>query len=207
MFGINNLQTQTANLIREGVVSEVLYDKHACRVTFPDKNNLVSAELPVLTGAAFKNKSYNLPDIGERVVVLMAGNAGTSGAGYVVGGLYTGENPPSETANNYALKFSDEAEVRYKRADKSDKTSAFKMTFADKTEMLYECGGKQFEFCLKFSDGCQISYNNNAEFEIKFKDGATITHARGDLEIDVKGEINITASGDVNIKGANIHLN
>ena len=207
MFGINNLQTQTANLIREGVVSEVLYDKHACRVTFPDKNNLVSAELPVLTGATFKNKSYNLPDIGERVVVLMAGNAGTSGAGYVVGGLYTGENPPSEAQNNYALKFSDEAEVRYKRADKNDKTSAFKMTFADKTEMLYECGNNQFEFCLKFSDGCQISYNNNAEFEIKFKDGATITHARGDLEIDVKGEINITASGDVNIKGANIHLN
>lgn len=198
MFGISNLNVKTENLIREGIVTEVLYDKHACRVTFPDRNNLLSAELPVLTSAAFKNKSYNLPDIGERVVCLMAGNAGTSGAGYVVGSLYTGNNLPKETKNNYALKFSDNAEIKYTRADEKNKNSAFNLKFTDGTEISYNCGDKNFEFHLKFTDGAAFSYTDS-EFEMKFKDGGTITHRDGDLEFDIKGEINMHAR--------NIHLN
>ena len=205
MFGKNQIQ----NMVREGVVSAVYPEKHSCRVTFPDRAGLVSAELPVLTFAAFKNTSYGLPDIDERVVVLMTSNDDSGHGGYIIGSLYTGENLPEEIGQDLTrLKFSDDMEIKYKRANDEDKTSTFKIKMADDTQILYECEGNKFEFNLKFCDGCEISYNERAEFEIRFKDKSTITHdlQRG-LEMDIKGEINISAKGDINMRGANIHLN
>ena len=208
-MSFNSISNQLKNIVREGIVSVTYPRRHSCRVTFPDRSGLVSAELPVLTFAAFKNTSYGLPDIGERVVCLMTSNDESGHGGYILGSLYSSNNLPDEIGQDLTrLTFFDNAEVSYKRATDEDKTSTFKMKMADDTQFLYECEGNKFEFNFKFSDGCQISYNERAEFEIRFKDKSTITHdlQRG-LEFDIKGEINISAKGDIALRGANIHLN
>lgn len=203
---------------REGEVSEVYTDRHSCRVTFEDRSGLVSAELPVLTLFAGENKSYALPDIGDRVIVLSASNDLTAGGGYVIGSLYTGSIKPEENNQNiYSLQFSDEAKISYRRKSENDNRSEFKLHFSEGTELTFSNEETKFEFEIKFSDGAKISYNNDGEFEMKFKDGSTIEHdgQRGDLDFNIKGEINITASGeiniqsrsDINIQGSNIHLN
>ena len=207
-MSINAISNQLKNIVREGIVSVVYNERHSCRVTFPDRSGLVSAELPVLTCAAFKNQAYGLPCVGERVVVLMTSNDEQGKAGYIIGSLYTGDNLPSVNNENiFSLKFADDAEYSYKRATQQDKNSVFNIKMADGATISYECGENKFEFRFKFSDGCQISYNERAEFEMKFADKSTITHARGDLDIDIKGEINISAKGDIALRGANIHLN
>jgi phage baseplate assembly protein gpV len=206
---------------REGTVTEVFPERHSARVKFNDLDNLVSAEMPVLTLAAGKNKSYWLPDIDEKVVCLMASNSGQSGGGYIIGSLYTGKNKPAEkTADIYALKFSDNASISYKRGNNEDKNHILKMHLSDNTEILFENQEKARHFQIKFSDGCKISYDygdNAADFKMQFKDGSKIEHdgKRGDLDFDIKGEVNIKARGeiniessqDVNVKGTNIHLN
>ena len=205
---IGAMQAQLKSICREGKVTEVFPERHSCKVTFEDRDNLVSAELPILTLTAGQNKSYRLPDIDERVVVLMTSNDEQGKAGYIIGSLYTGDNLPSVNNENiFSLKFADDAEYSYKRATQQDKNSVFNIKMADGATISYECGENKFEFRFKFSDGCQISYNERAEFEMKFADKSTITHARGDLDIDIKGEINISAKGDIALRGANIHLN
>ena len=116
--------------------------------------------------------------------------------------------PSVNNENIFSLKFSDDAECSYKRKTEQDKNSVFNIKMADGATISYECGENKFEFRFKFSDGCEISYNERAEFEIRFKDKSTITHdlQRG-LEFDIKGEINISVRGDINMRGANIHLN
>lgn len=212
---IGTMQTQLKSICREGKVTEVFPERHSCRVTFEDRDNLVSAELPILTLTAGENKIYWLPDIDERVVVLSASNDFTGGGGYVLGSLYTGDEKPLENNQNvYALKMSDNFEVKYEREQHN-----FQMTFNDGTKIFYENGESDHEMNIKFSDGCEISYSygSGADFLMKFADGSTIEHdgQRGDLDMKIKGEINITAAGeiniessqDVNVKGANIHLN
>ena len=45
----------TEKILRRGIVSAVYPERHSARVTFEDEDNLVSAELPVLTTFASKN--------------------------------------------------------------------------------------------------------------------------------------------------------
>ena len=212
---IGAMQAQLKSICREGKVTEVFPERHSCKVTFEDRDNLVSAELPILTLTAGQNKSYRLPDIDERVAVLSASNDFTGGGGYVLGSLYTGDEKPLENNQNvYALKMSDNFEVKYEREQHN-----FQMTFNDGTKIIYENDESNHEFQIQFSDGCEInySYGNGADFTLKFADGSTIEHdgKRGDLDFNIKGEINIQAMGeiniqssqDVNVKGTNIHLN
>ena len=81
-MSINAISNQLKNIVREGIVSVVYPERHSCRTTFPDRDNLVSAELPVLTCAAFENQAYGLPCVGERVVCLMISNDSQGHGGY-----------------------------------------------------------------------------------------------------------------------------
>ena len=87
----------------------------------------------------------------------------------------------------------------------------------DGTEILFETGEEDSTFHIKFTDGCEISYEfgEEATFSMKFSDGSTIEHTDDGLTLDIQGgiditagdEINITTGADVNIKGSNINLN
>ena len=184
MFGIfNSIANQVSNLVREGIVSAVYPERHSARVMFEDRNNLVGAEMPVLTLFAYKNKAYALPDVGERVVVLSASNDTFAGGGYIIGSLFTSSTPPPVEGNAdvIRLEFSDNAFISYDR----------------QTHL----------FTLQFSDEASITHDaETGELSINCK-GDIIINGEKELNVDTKGEINVDSRQDINMNGANIRLN
>ncbi len=103
------------NLIRYGKISAVYPAKATARVVYTDKDNMVSAELPVLQGFGLKNKSYRLPDVGESVVALMAPN-GEDGQGYILGSFYHENSPPPARSQDVSMiQFADGTSISYNR--------------------------------------------------------------------------------------------
>lgn len=104
-------------LIREGVVTQVIPERCAVRVTFEDRDGLTSAELPVLLPSCFKDKFYALPDIGDEVVCLCLPNDPNSNSGYVIGSRYHDKNePPADSIDISRIRFADGTEITYDRA-------------------------------------------------------------------------------------------
>ena len=103
-------------LIRFGKVSEVIPERCACRVVFEDRDNLVSAELPILQPSCLQNAFYSLPDINDNVVCLMTPNDTQGNSGFVLGSFYTEKNlPPAQDENISMIKFSDGTTLSYNR--------------------------------------------------------------------------------------------
>ena len=107
---------ETRQIIREGTVSAVYPERCSARVTFSDRDGLVSAELPILQPTGAKNKFYSLVDVGDSVVCLMMPNA-QDGTGYVIGSRYHDHCPPPVDNQNVAMiRFDDGTSISYDRA-------------------------------------------------------------------------------------------
>lgn len=72
---------QIKNLIRIGTVSAVNGKSCCARVAFEDKDNMVSAELPIITIGSRQTKAYWLPEVGTQVLCIFQPNASGSGIG------------------------------------------------------------------------------------------------------------------------------
>ena len=104
------------NLIRFGVVSAVYPERCAARVTYQDRDNMVSAEMPVLQSSCLNNKFYSLPDVGDSVVCVMFPND-QNGGGVILGSFYTEKNlPPAQAQDIAMIKFGDGTTLKYDRA-------------------------------------------------------------------------------------------
>jgi phage baseplate assembly protein V len=77
---------------RFGYVSAYDAKRRMARVRFPDKDNLVSAWLPVSTPNTRKNKDEAHLDVNEHVFCVMLGNG--LEAGIVLGAIYDDKNKP-----------------------------------------------------------------------------------------------------------------
>lgn len=168
MFGISG---SNKNFSREGVVSAIYPERHSARVTFEDRGGLVSAELPVLTLFAYKNKSYAMPDVGERVVVLAAANDVTSGSGYIIGSLYTGNNLPQVTETGKDI---------------------MRLEFSDKTFISYD--REKHLFTIQFSDETSITHDaETGELSINCK-GDILINGEKEINVDAKNDINMNGA-------------
>jgi len=102
------------NIIRIGIVTQVYDDRAAVRVQFPDDDEEVSWEFPVLQRKTFRDKDYWLPDIGEHVVVVMLPYGQEQG--FVIGALYSdAEKPPESTRDKKVIVFEDGTRIEYDR--------------------------------------------------------------------------------------------
>ena len=75
------------NLIRVGLVNSRNTDNGTVKVLFPDKDNTVSNDLPLLS-------IIGMPNIGERVVCIFLGNGLEEG--FCLGSFYYQRNMPPE---------------------------------------------------------------------------------------------------------------
>lgn len=101
------------SLIRYGVVSAVYPERAAARVVYSDRQDMVSAELPVLQGACLQRRFYSLPKVGDNVVCLMAPN-GEDGSGFILGSFYSDVNrPPTTDGNKLMLNISDKLIITF----------------------------------------------------------------------------------------------
>lgn len=75
-------------IIRVGVVSSINYETGCIRVTYPDKDNAVSGELPCFSHC------YEMPEVGEKVVVFYLSNGKSEG--FAIGKYFNPSNMPIE---------------------------------------------------------------------------------------------------------------
>lgn len=82
------------NSHRIGRVSEIVTDEgQTCvRVIYPDKEDLISKPLPVLQGSGGARRSFNVPKVGQSVLVAHLANGEQEG--FVEGTFYTTADPP-----------------------------------------------------------------------------------------------------------------
>lgn len=106
---------QLKNMVRIGRVSSV--DGAACqaRVTFPDKEDMVSADLPVLQMGSQGMAGYWLPKVDTQVLCLFLPNPAGKGLnkGFILGAFYSSADPPPETdASAWCQRFPDGSYIR-----------------------------------------------------------------------------------------------
>lgn len=86
-----------------------------CRVVFPDKDDLVSKPYPVMQRAAGGSQDFDVPAIGEQVVVATLPNGPEEG--FIEGTIYSASSPPPSTDPNKRMtRFADGTLVEYDKA-------------------------------------------------------------------------------------------
>lgn len=97
-----------AGEIRVGKVSSVNHGAGTVRVVYPDQDNAVTRELPMLA-----NDTYEMPAVGEMVYVQHLSNGRE--AGVVLGRAWSGKTMPKESgAGLWRKDFRDGGYLRYK---------------------------------------------------------------------------------------------
>ena len=105
------------NIVRRGLISAVYPERHSARVTFEDKDNVVSAELPILTSYASKNCLYHLPDIAEQVICLYEESDAQEGDGVIIGSIYSDVNKPKVSSQDkFRLDFEGGSFIEFDRS-------------------------------------------------------------------------------------------
>lgn len=102
-------------MFRVGIVEAQDVPNCRVRVTFPDRDQMVSYWLPVLVAKTQNDKSYYLPDLKEQVVCYMDGH---DEDGAVLGSIYSSTDTPpaSMTADKWHITFKDGATFEYNRS-------------------------------------------------------------------------------------------
>ena len=104
------------DIFRVGKVSSVNGANCTARVTFPDKDDMVSAELPVIVPGSYDMKEYHLPRVKTQVLCCFLPNASGRGMndGFIIGGFYSTENPPADTDPEvYSLRMPDGSYIKF----------------------------------------------------------------------------------------------
>ena len=84
------------------------------RVTFPDRNQLLSWWLPICVPKTQNDKAYWIPDVGEQVVCFMDEH---DEDGAVLGSIYSSvDAPPVNSANKWHLTMKDGSTFGYDRS-------------------------------------------------------------------------------------------
>lgn len=158
--------------IRVGKVSKINYEKGMIRVTYPDRDDSVTAELPVFS---FTDE-YKMPKIGQEVFVLHLSNG--QAAGILMGKYWNKDNVPPDYGQGRNV-FNKEIDEDFGKV---------RITYKDKTLTLYDEAG-DVDMEIK-------SHNRNikvtgGDINIKVTGGAVNIKADNDVHID----------GDVIISG------
>jgi phage baseplate assembly protein V len=105
-------------VFRVGIVKTQDVQNCRVRVTFPDRNQLQSWWLPIVTPKTQNDKAYWMPDVGEQVVCFMDEH---DEDGCVLGAIYSqpDQPPPSMTADKWHVTFKDGTTIEYDRSNQT----------------------------------------------------------------------------------------
>lgn len=114
---LNGLNEQMGELIKAGIVSSVDPTNCSARVVFPDRDDMVSADLPIIQRNCGKNQDFSLPDVGDNVLCLFLGT-GTED-GFILGSFFNDQKKSQLTDPNVrGVIFSDGTKIVYDREKK-----------------------------------------------------------------------------------------
>jgi phage baseplate assembly protein V len=111
---INALEANRGAILRWGTVTEVDASAGTARVQIDDAENIVSMPLRVLQRRTLKDQHQELPDLGEHVACMFAGQGFEQGI--VLGAIYSDKDPsPGREPQVQYRKFEDGTELQYDR--------------------------------------------------------------------------------------------
>ena len=149
----------------EGIVDAVYPERHSVRVTFPDRDNLTSAELPVLGSFCSGNSSYALPDVGESVVVLNSTNDETSGTGFVIGARYDDKiQPKVNSIDKTRMDFKDGSFIEFDRSSGDLRIECKGNVYINGKNIYLNGGKKAARVGDKTSDDAKITEGSSSVF-------------------------------------------
>jgi phage baseplate assembly protein V len=97
-----------------GIVTESDPTTMKIRAQIPDLDGMVTYWMPVLTPKAGKDKVYNLPDIGEEVLLAFLDNGVEQG--FCLGSIYNFQDkPPVSSGDKFHITFKDGTVLEYDR--------------------------------------------------------------------------------------------
>lgn len=107
-----------AEVIKHGVISSIDPVKATARVTFADRDNVVSYDLPILFPNTGFMKLYSMPKVNQPVKCSFLGTGFEDG--FIDGSFYNDENPPPATDPTlHMVYFGDGTSVVYDEKTKS----------------------------------------------------------------------------------------
>lgn len=173
------MQGDARQIVREGKVTATFPERHTVRVVFEDKDDMTGAEMPILTTCAAGNKFYAMPDVGDMVVCLFAGNADQTGTGWVIGSRFNDKSKPNANSQDVMrMDFNDDTFVEYNRKSH---------------EMKIGCAGKVI---IEAKDKITLKSGDDIVFD-----------ASGEIVFTGAKGYALTATNDVVIRGENVLIN
>jgi phage baseplate assembly protein V len=113
---IKALEGNLGAVLRFGAVTETDESAGSARVRIFDADNLVTMPLRVLQRRTLKDQHQELPDIGEHVACLFAGQGYEQGV--VLGAVYSAKDPsPGKPPHVWYRRFEDGTELEYDREE------------------------------------------------------------------------------------------
>jgi phage baseplate assembly protein V len=182
---IKAMQSVMENLFRVGTVSSINADTAKARVTFAERDNLVSAELPVLVKNTLNTKDYWMPAVQEKVLCCFL-PIGIE-TGFILGGFYTDPVPkPEATATARVIEFEDGARFAYDPSISELAVSGIDaLNLTTTGDLTINAGGD-----------ANINVTGNAKID-----------SGGNVEISAAGSATVESGGICDIIGALVRLN
>lgn len=106
-------------MVRVGRISSINTSKMTARVIFPDMDDDVSDDLPILNTGSQTAKVYWMPDIDEQVLCLMIPNVSGKGSndGFILGSFFNDVDAPVKTgATVRRIDFGDGSYIEHDRS-------------------------------------------------------------------------------------------
>ncbi len=167
---VRQLKATLNQILRVGVVTQVLDGEAKVKVDIADSDYLNSYTLPVLNQKTLKDKYYSLPDVGEHVAMMFLPNGLEQG--FVLGAFYSDpDKTPVSDANKHHITFKDGTFVEYDR-----KKSVFRFEFCDGT--IIEHDAKKSKLLI----------DHAGDIEIK---------AKGEFKVEAKGKIELKSDTSI----------
>lgn len=196
---LQNINEQMGDIIKIGKISSIDPNTNTARVTFPDRDDLVSYDLQVLQRNTGQNKDISFPDVKEDVLCLFLGT-GTED-GFILGSVYNDKNPPPVTDPDVrGVEFSDGTKVSYNR--KSNE-----LQIVGKGLVNVETEGE-----VKVIAAKTVTIESAQKAELKGATQVDITAPTinlnaASINFNATGECNSVSQGPFRIKAPRIELN
>lgn len=110
------MEANRGAVLRWGTVTGVDEKAGSARVQIDDAENIVTMPLRVLQQRTLKDQHQELPDLGEQVVCLFAGQGFEQGV--ILGAVYSTKDPsPGKPPHVWYRRFEDGTELEYDRQE------------------------------------------------------------------------------------------
>jgi phage baseplate assembly protein V len=201
---LRQLAAKFKELIRVGKVTSRDAGSYTVRVTFAERDNMVSYNLQVLADKTHRDKHAHLPDIGEHVLCLFM-PVGAE-AGFVLGAVYSSsDDTPTSSGDVDHVTYSDGTMIEYDReASRLTVDCVGEIVVNNANAITITSGGNVSLTCPQLDVDCPQTTFTGA---VAVQGGMSVTGGSG-AQATITGDVRVagklTGDGDITAGGVSV---